>query len=102
MANRPKFAALAVLSLATAFPATYRFGALWDGDKLTKNVCLTTQAAKIQSVGPCAGDSVDLSRYTAIPGLIDAHTHLTYILDNPVNQSGRSAAVVFLSQENAR
>jgi imidazolonepropionase-like amidohydrolase len=102
MANKRKFAALAVLSLAPAFPATYRFGALWDGDKLAKNVCLTTQAAKIQSVGPCAGDAVDLSRYTAIPGLIDAHTHLTYILDNPVNQSGRSAAVVFLSQENAR
>ena len=95
-------AALALLIAAPVFGASYHFGALWDGDKLQKNVCLTTQADKIQSVGSCTGSSVDLSRYTAIPGLIDAHTHLTYILDNPVNQSGRSAAVVFLSQENAR
>lgn len=100
MVNRR--AALALLIVAPAFGASYRFGALWDGDKLRKNVCLTTQADKIQSVGPCNGGAIDLSRYTAIPGLIDAHTHLTYVLDNPVTQSGRSAAVVFLAQENAR
>lgn len=97
-----KRAALALLIVAPAFGASYRFGALWDGDKLQKNVCLTTQADKIQSVGTCNGIAIDLSRYTAIPGLIDGHTHLTYVLDNPVNQSGRSAAVVFLAQENAR
>lgn len=97
-----KRAALALLMVAPAFGASYRFGALWDGGKLWKDVCLATQGARIQSVGPCSGASVDLSRYTAIPGLIDAHTHLTYILDNPVSQAGRSEAVVFLSQENAR
>ena len=45
---------------------------------------------------------MDLSRYTAIPGLIDVHTHMTYILENKVSRPGRSAAVVFLAQENAR
>ncbi len=95
-------AALAIWAAAPVFAASYHFGALWDGDKLSKDVCLTTEADKIQAVGACSGASVDLSRYTAIPGLIDVHTHLTYILDNPVNQSARAASVVFLSQENAR
>lgn len=95
-------AALALLAIAPAFGASYRFGALWDGDKLQKNVCLAVAADKIQMVGPCGDGAIDLSRYTAIPGLIDVHTHLTYVLDNPVTQSGRTAAVVFLARENAR
>ena len=100
MGNRR--AALALLAIAPAFGASYRFGALWDGDRLQKNVCLSVQAEKIQSVGSCDGAAIDLSRYSAIPGLIDVHTHLTYNLDNPVTQSGRSAAVVFLARVNAR
>ncbi len=95
-------ATLALWATAPVSATSYHFGAIWDGDKLSKDVCLTVDAGKIQSIGPCSGASVDLSRYTAIPGLIDVHTHLTYILDNPVNQSARSASVVFLSQENAR
>jgi imidazolonepropionase-like amidohydrolase len=81
---------------------TYKFGAVWDGDKVSKDTCISTEGERIQSVGPCAVSFVDLSRFTAIPGLIDAHTHLTYVMDNPVSQPGRNAAVVFLSQENAR
>src|SRR5580692_6603488 len=92
--------ALALLSLpATA--GTYRFAAIWDGAKIWKDACVTTQGDKIQSVGPCTGTVVDLSRYTAIPGLIDVHTHMTYVLDNPVSRSGRAAAVVYLAQDNA-
>src|SRR5580700_5595389 len=94
--------ALVLLLLTPALAATYKFGAIWDGDKVWKDTCISTEGDRIQSVGPCSGPTVDFSRFTAIPGLIDAHTHMTYVLDNPVSQSGRNAAVVFLSQENAR
>ena len=43
-----------------------------------------------------------MSRYTAIPGMIDVHTHMTYVLNNPVGRAGRGAATVYLSQENAK
>src|SRR5215467_14511308 len=93
--------AIAVLSLS-APAASYRFSAVWDGSKLYKDACVNIQADRIQSVGPCSGTPVDLSRFTAIPGLIDVHTHLTYVLDNRVSQAGRNAAVVYLARENAR
>ena len=93
---------LAFLLAVPALAATYRFGAIWDGTKVWKNACVTIDAGRIQSVGACTGSPVDLSRYTAIPGLIDVHTHMTYMLGNPVTRAGRGAAVVYLAQENAR
>src|SRR4029450_3108966 len=50
---------------------------------------------------------VDLRRYTAIPGLIDLHTHITYYWDRkpgtrPLGQRRRPAVTVFLAQDNAR
>src|SRR6185369_11029734 len=92
---------LLVASLA-APAATYHFGAIWDGAKVWKDACITTEGERIAGVGPCTGPAIDLTRYTAIPGLIDVHTHLTYVLENRVAQSARSAATVFLAQENAR
>src|SRR5437588_1958326 len=92
---------LTLLSLP-ALAASYRFGAVWDGDRLSKDLCVSVDGAKIQAIAPCSGRVIDLSRYTALPGLIDAHTHLTYVFENPVAQPGRQAAVVYLSQENAR
>jgi imidazolonepropionase-like amidohydrolase len=67
---------------------------------------VTTDASKI----PAGAEMIDLRRYTAIPGLIDVHTHITYYWDQsskvpPFDQlSGpRLPAVsVFLAQENAR
>ena len=67
---------------------------------------VTTDASKI----PAGAETIDLRRYTAIPGLIDVHTHITYYWDQsskvpPFDQvSGpRLPAVsVFLAQENAR
>ena len=50
-----------------------------------------------------APDPPSISRGTRrFPGLIDVHTHMTYVLENRVAQSARSAATVFLAQENAR
>jgi imidazolonepropionase-like amidohydrolase len=82
--------------------ATYHFGAIWDGAKVWKDACITVEAGLIKSVGACSGASIDLSRYTAIPGLIDVHTHMTYVLENRVAQAGRTAAVVYLARDNAR
>ncbi len=95
---------LRILAVLVALPATaasYRFGAIWDGEKRTTNACLTIERDRIESVGPCPANAIDLSRLTAIPGLIDMHTHMTYVLDNPVSQSGRNAATVYLARENA-
>jgi imidazolonepropionase-like amidohydrolase len=93
--------ALLFMSLA-ASGATYHFGAIWDGAKVWKDACVTTEGERIAAVGPCSGPAIDLTRYTAIPGMIDVHTHMTYVLENRVTQAARPAAVVFLAQENAR
>src|SRR5579871_5584205 len=66
---------LVVLLAMPAFSASYRFGAVWDGESVQKNVCLTIRGEKIDGVGSCPADAVDMSRYTAIPGMIDVHTH---------------------------
>src|ERR1700728_2985824 len=59
----------------------YRFGHVWDGERLLTNAVIVVEKDRIKSV--CASDStaIDMSRYTAVPGLIDVHTHLTYVLD---------------------
>jgi imidazolonepropionase-like amidohydrolase len=91
-----------LLASAAAPAASYHFGSIWDGAKVWKDACVTIEGERITGVGPCSGPSVDLTRYTAIPGMIDVHTHMTYVLDNRVGQAARAAATVFLAQENAR
>src|SRR5215471_17609676 len=91
-----------ILLLTPAFSASYRFGAVWDGEKLDKNVCLTTRDDRIETIGTCSTDAIDMSRYTAIPGMIDVHTHMTYVQENPVSQAGRGSAVVYLAAANAK
>src|SRR6201987_1116772 len=67
---------------------------------------ITTDASKI----PAGAEVIDLRRYTAIPKLIDVHTHITYYWDQTLNvhpfdqQSGSRlpAVTVFLAAENAR
>ena len=81
-----------LLASLAAPAATYHFGAIWDGVKVWKDACITTEGERIAGVGPCTGPAIDLSRYTAIPGLIDVHTHMTYVLENRVAKSARSAA----------
>jgi imidazolonepropionase-like amidohydrolase len=75
---------------------------LVHGDRITD---VTTDASKI----PADAQVIDLRQYTAIPGLIDVHTHTTYYWDqtspvHPFDQQGSSrlpAVSVFLAQENA-
>jgi len=93
-----------------------RFGTLVNGTgRVVRDAVVVTNADTIISVGtgasavPRGARVIDLRRYTGIPGMIDAHTHITYYWDgvagtDPWQQSGRrrSQVTVFLAQENAR
>ena len=117
----PLSLAAAVLPLALSgaqVPHTIvalRFGHLVDGTGRTlRDAVVTVDGERIVSVGtgaraiPRGAIVRDLRRYTAIPGLIDAHTHMTYYWDgasgtNPWQQQGarNSGVTVFLAQANA-
>jgi imidazolonepropionase-like amidohydrolase len=94
-----------------------RFGKLVDGKGKVWNdaivlvhgdriVDILTDAAKI----PAGAQVIDIRRYTAIPGLIDVHTHITFYWDQTskvypfeqLNTPRLPAVSVFLAQENAR
>lgn len=91
-----------------------RFGQLWDGAVVVRDAVVIVEGERIASVGggsraiPEGATVVDLRPLTAIPGLIDLHTHMTYVWDRqpgtrPLAQPRRRPAVtVFLAQENAR
>ncbi len=102
---------------ASSYPRGYatgsvlHFGHLWDGTRLMDDVVVVVEGDRITSVTDrqktARHDAVDLRRYTAIPGLIDLHTHITYYWDRkpgtrPLGQRRRPAVTVFLAQENAR
>jgi imidazolonepropionase-like amidohydrolase len=66
-----------------------RFAKLVDGDgRITNDATIIVDGDRIVSVG--SGDRdiprgvavVDLKKYTAIPGMIDVHTHMTYYWDH--------------------
>lgn len=70
---------------------TLRAGLLFDGQGgRLRDAVVTVQKGRIIAVAPWRGGTVtyDLSRYTVLPGLIDAHVHIT----GYVNRLGRAAA----------
>jgi imidazolonepropionase-like amidohydrolase len=90
------------------------FGKLVDGTGKDQGAATVTlendRITKVQPgklAAPPGADLIDLSRFTGIAGLIDAHTHITYCYDptwkgSPLRQPTRLPAVnVFLSQDNA-
>jgi len=93
-----------------------QFGRLIDGrGQVLQNAFVVIEGNRVTKIGsgeteiPQAGKVMDLRRFTAIPGLIDAHTHLTFYWDqkpgtDPWRQLGTlgPAVTVFLAQENAR
>jgi imidazolonepropionase-like amidohydrolase len=110
-------ASAAVLALGPAAVSAqtraYRFARLWDGSKVIADAVVVTDGDRIASVGsgpgavPAGVETIDLRKYTALPGLIDLHTHITYYWDRqpgtrPLGQRRRPAVTVFLAQENAR
>jgi imidazolonepropionase-like amidohydrolase len=107
---------LAAVLLLTAAPqpqrTVLRFGHLWDGARLLDDVAVVVEGDRLASVTGgqrgIAPGAVDLRRYTAIPGLIDLHTHITYYWNGapgtrPLGQPRRRPGVtVFLAQANAK
>ncbi|WP_025409617.1 amidohydrolase family protein [Gemmatirosa kalamazoonensis] len=89
-----------------------RFRALVNADgPPVRDAVVLVQGDTIVRVGtgarsiPAGARVVDLRRYTAIPGLIDVHTHMTYWRDraHPNVPGPRSKdSVVMMAAENAR
>jgi imidazolonepropionase-like amidohydrolase len=92
-----------------------RFGKLVDGSgKVITDAVVVVDGDRITSVGsgvsaiPHGVQVTDLSRLTAVPGLIDVHTHMTFYWDGkpgttPYNQPKLlPPEIVFLAQENLR
>lgn len=112
-----RLSALSLL-LVAALPASaalkaIRFGKLWDGHQTIANAVIIVDGDKIVSVTatgkvPAGAEVTDLRSFTGLPGLIDAHTHVTYYWGGepgttPLRQPQRHvAAAVYLSQANAR
>lgn len=100
-------------SAASAQTRVIRFGKLWDGTKVIDNAVVTITDDRITAVAsgdakiPAGIELLDLRKYTALPGLIDLHTHITYYWDRkpgtrPRGQRRLPAVTVYLAQENAR
>ncbi len=112
------FCMLAMAGLpATAQTQALHFGRMITaGGKSLDTVTVIVQGDRIVRVdtgawqAPAGARIIDLKNYTAIPGLIDAHAHLTYFWDehaepeDPWEQlAGRTApSLVGLAAENAR
>jgi imidazolonepropionase-like amidohydrolase len=106
------FAFSIVAGLNAEAATAIKFGKLWDGHRSIANAVVVVDNGKVQSVvangaPPAGAQTIDLSRYSGMPGMIDAHTHMTFYWDansgtNPLTQPPRHVAVtVFLAQANA-
>jgi imidazolonepropionase-like amidohydrolase len=92
-----------------------RFGVLIDGlGRTLPDAVVVVEGDRVVRVGtgdaevPTGAELVDLRRYTGIPGLIDAHTHMTYYWDpasrtSPLRQARRDPSLTAsLAFDNAR
>jgi len=82
---------LSAQTVPDTMPTIIRAGRVFDSEKGTMSGPqeILVMKGRIESVGPTVtapkgARIVDLSKYTVLPGLIDAHTHLLY-LEDPKN-----------------
>ena len=91
---------------ASAETTAVRFAKFWDGAKVIPNAVVWIEDGKIARVtqGDAPASAKDLSNYTGLPGLIDVHTHMTYVTMPPRKDGSRwpVTATVALAQSNAR
>jgi imidazolonepropionase-like amidohydrolase len=106
----------AFASPAVAQTRAIRFGKLVDGTgRVVTDAVVIVDGDKVTRVAtgdrgvPAGATVIDLRKYTGIPGMIDAHTHMTYYWDQragttPWNQGGGRTAdqTLALLPENAR
>ena len=101
-----------VMLLSAQALTALRFGAMVNASgRPVPDAVIIVQADTIVRIGsgagavPAGARVIDLRRYTAIPGLIDVHTHMTYWRDkaNPTAPGPRTKdSVVMAAVENAR
>src|SRR5438876_7400174 len=92
-----------------------RLGKLWDGKgKVWSNAIVIVQGERIRAVTtdaatiPPGAEVIDLSRFTGLPGLIDAHTHMTIYTEEALGvpmlkqvNNVNPGFVVFLARKGA-